>query len=247
MTYSKPEHEVIADALRRMNHQMLMDNKCWFGGGTAIVLRLGEYRRSLDVDFLCSDTDGYRELRNALVGQGPKALFPDDIKSVREVLADQYGIRMFLEHRGLPIKFEIVRESRIMVEGEADPVLQVPTLFVRDMFAEKLLANSDRCMDRSTAYRDAIDLGKLVEATGSIPDDALAKAIAAYGDDIERKAVWVVNKLCSRDEVLNASQALQMNARIAAKAIASLRQDLQRIWPNANIDDNSAERDDDRT
>ena len=223
-----------------------MDNKCWFGGGTAIVLRLGEYRRSLDVDFLCSDTDGYRELRNALVGKGPRAIFPDDVKSVRDVRADQYGIRMFLEHRGQPIKFEIVRESRITVEGEADPVLRVPTLLVRDMFAEKLLANADRCMDRSTAYRDAIDLGRLVEANGSIPDDALTKTFAAYGDDIERKAVWVINKLSSRDEVLNASEALQMDHQVAARAIASLREDFQRIWPEAKIDDNSAERDDHR-
>lgn len=233
MTFSKPEHVIIADVLRRMNHRMLMDNKCWFGGGTAIVLRFGEYRRSLDVDFLCSDTDGYRELRNALVGKGPGALFPDDVRSVREVRADQYGIRMFLEHRGLPIKFEIVRESRITVEGETDPVLQVPTLLVRDMFAEKLLANSDRCMDRSTAYRDAVDLGRLVEATGSIPDEALAKAIAAYGDDIERKAVWVVEKLSGREELLNASEALQMDHQVAARAIASLKVEFQRIWPNA--------------
>lgn len=237
MMFDRPEHDIIGDALRRMNHQMLLDNKCWFGGGTAIVLRLGEYRRSLDVDFLCSDADGYRELRNVLVVEGPGALFPDEVKSARDIRADQYGIRMFLEYRGQPIKFEIVRESRIQVEGEMDPVLKVPTLLVRDMFAEKLLANSDRSMDRSTAYRDAIDLGRLVEAYGPIPDDALAKAVSAYGEDIERKAVWVVNKLCSRDEVHNASEALQMEHDVAAKAIASLRADFRRIWPNAQIDD----------
>jgi hypothetical protein len=98
----------------------------------------------LDVDFLCSDTDGYRELRNALVGQGLETLFPNSVKSARNIWADQYGIRMFLEYRGQPIKFEIVRESRIKVEGDYDPVLRVPTLLVRDMFAEKLLANADR-------------------------------------------------------------------------------------------------------
>jgi hypothetical protein len=235
MTFSRPEHEIIGDVLRRMNHRMLVDNKCWFGGGTAIVLRLGEYRRSLDVDFLCSDTRGYREVRNALVANGLAALFPDDVKSAREVRADQYGIRMFLEYRGQSIKFEIVRESRIEVDGEADPVLKVPTLVVRDMFAEKLLANSDRCMDRSTACRDAIVLGRLVEAYGPIPDDALDKAVAAYGDDIERKAVWVVNRLGSRDEIRNASEALQMEDHVAASAIAALREDFRRIWPKAQI------------
>lgn len=238
MTFSRPEHEAIGDALRRMNHRMLTDNRCWFGGGTAIVLRLGEYRSSLDVDFLCSDVDGYREVRNALVSKGPGALFPGEIKSVRGIRADQYGIRMFVEHLGQPIKFEIVRESRIEVEGEPDPVLQVPTLLVDDMFAEKLLANSDRCMDRSTAYRDAIDLGRLVEAYGPIPENALAKAVGAYGQDIERKSVWVVNRLCSRDELRNAAEALRMDTGAAATAIASLRQDCRRIWPTAGIDDN---------
>src|SRR5690606_17563786 len=144
MTFIRPEHEIIGDALLRMNHRMLLESSCWFGGGTAIVLRFGEYRRSLDIDFLCSDLDGYREIRNAIMMHGPGILFSADVKSLRDVRADQYGIRMFLEHRKLQIKFEIIRESRIEVEGEEDPVLKVPTLLVRDMFAEKLLANADR-------------------------------------------------------------------------------------------------------
>jgi hypothetical protein len=110
LSFVRPEHAVIADALRRMNHRLLLDTRCWFGGGTAIVLRHGEYRRSLDVDFLCSDADGYRVLRNAFVADGPSALFARDVRSVRDVRTDQYGIRAFLEHRGQPIKFEIVRE-----------------------------------------------------------------------------------------------------------------------------------------
>jgi hypothetical protein len=32
-----------------------------------------------------------------------------------------------------------------------------------------------------------------------------------------------------------------MDHQVAAKAIASLREDFQRIWPEAKIDDNSAE------
>lgn len=233
--FERPEHEAIADILRRMDHGMLMDNRCWFGGGTAVVLRLGEYRLSRDVDFLCSDADGYRTLRNALVERGAGALFPGEIRAVRDIRADHYGIRMFLEHRGQPLKFEIVRESRIEVEGERDPLLGVPTLVVRDMFAEKLLANADRCMDRSTACRDAIDLGMLVAAYGPLPEDALAKAAAAYGEDIERKAVWIVNRLCDGDHLRNAAAALQMDDEAAAAAIATLRKDFQRIWPGAQI------------
>ncbi|MBM3349738.1 MAG: nucleotidyl transferase AbiEii/AbiGii toxin family protein, partial [Betaproteobacteria bacterium] len=32
-----------------------MAHQCFFGGGTAITLRHGEYRESVDIDFLISD------------------------------------------------------------------------------------------------------------------------------------------------------------------------------------------------
>lgn len=73
--YSRAEHQIIFDVLEAMNHAFLLDNKCWFGRGTAIVLKLGEYRQSMDIDFLCSDVDGYRRLRMAAMGEGVRALF----------------------------------------------------------------------------------------------------------------------------------------------------------------------------
>ncbi|MEK1933203.1 MAG: hypothetical protein AAAC47_26190, partial [Pararhizobium sp.] len=41
-----------------------------------------------------------------------------------------------------------------------DDELGVPTLLPADMFAEKLLANADRCVDPSVNYRDALDIGQ---------------------------------------------------------------------------------------
>ena len=236
MRFVRPEHQIIADMLGRMNSRLLQECRCWFGGGTAIVLLFGEYRRSLDVDFLCSSTEGYRTLRNAVAGGGPGALFAEEVASAREARADQYGVRMFLTYRDLPIKLEIVRESRIVVEGEMNGDLQVPVLDLRDMFAEKLLANADRCMDRSIAYRDAIDLGRLVQACGGIPEDAVAKAVHAYGADIERKITWVVNRLADRDELDRSAETLQMDRAAAADAVAALRRDCRRIWPEAKVE-----------
>ena len=45
---------------------MLRSHHCYFGGGTAIVLRHGEYRESADIDFLVSDIAAYRSLRQRL-------------------------------------------------------------------------------------------------------------------------------------------------------------------------------------
>ncbi|WP_245428592.1 nucleotidyl transferase AbiEii/AbiGii toxin family protein [Kumtagia ephedrae] len=152
------------------------------------------------MSILCADTNGYREIRNSVVGGGTRKLFGEDVVSVREPRADAYGIRMFLEQAGQPIKFEIIREARITLSGALDDRLGVPVLGLVDMFAEKLLANADRCMDRSAAYRDAVDLGRLVEAHGRIPAESLEKAMHAYGADIERKAVWVVNDYAKMED-----------------------------------------------
>jgi phosphoglucomutase len=91
------------------------------------------------------------------------------------------------------------------LQGQFDDDLDIPALIPADMFAEKLLANADRCQDRATAYRDAFDLGMLVKAYGKIPADALGKAQAAYGTDIQRKVAWVVNRLQDKGELRDAA------------------------------------------
>ncbi|MDB5526206.1 MAG: hypothetical protein JWM58_3969 [Rhizobium sp.] len=90
-TYIRPEHKIIVEALSLMRTAFLLENRCWFGGGTAIVLKLGEYRRSADVDFLCSDQDGYRELRQAAQRDGIAAFFDSPVTLLREIRTDQYG------------------------------------------------------------------------------------------------------------------------------------------------------------
>ncbi len=52
--FIRPQHDVIARVLGALRTDFVLDCECWFGGGTAIVMRNGEYRLSLDVDFLCS-------------------------------------------------------------------------------------------------------------------------------------------------------------------------------------------------
>jgi hypothetical protein len=138
--FQRPEHTVIASLLRDLDHDILMECRCWFGGGTAIVLTHGEYRRSLDIDFLCADRDGYRQLRSRFLEGKDGALFPSTVRLLREPVADTYGIRALLEVQGLVLKFEIVREGRIDLTGSRHAQLHVPTLSLDDMFAEKLLA-----------------------------------------------------------------------------------------------------------
>ncbi|MBY5518642.1 nucleotidyl transferase AbiEii/AbiGii toxin family protein [Rhizobium leguminosarum] len=224
MEFRRPEHRTIAAALRLMETDFLLTNKCWFAGGTAIVMHLDEYRLSLDVDFLCANGDGYRVLRMAAVESGVGAFFGKPVAALRDIRTDQYGIRTVLTLDGQPIRFEIVREARIALEGTVDPRLSVPVLSLPDMFAEKLLANADRCQDRAVAYRDALDLGMLLTRYVEIP------AVAVHGQDIERKIGWVLARLEDETELRHAASVLQMDGDLAVRAIAALRGAARRLW-----------------
>ena len=232
MPFRRPAHRKIAEALASMDAARLYRDGCYFGGGTAIVLQNGEYRQSLDVDFLCADMDGYRRLRATAVEKGVHGFFGDDAETVREFRVDQYGLRCVLRWRGQDIRFEVVREARISLEGAVDPELCVPTLSRTDQFAEKLLANADRCLDRSVAYRDAIDLGFLVFAgDGAIPNEAIAKAERAYGADIAAKLRAALAALADAGTIRVAAETLGMELQAAQMAAAALRRAAIAAWP----------------
>ena len=52
--FERDHHNRIQTLLSALNTDFLAQNKCFFGGGTAIVLALDEYRESVDIDFLCA-------------------------------------------------------------------------------------------------------------------------------------------------------------------------------------------------
>lgn len=184
--FNRPHHQRIEKLLQAFNADLLTQTQCYFAGGTAIALQLGEYRESIDVDFICAFNEGYRTLRNTVTETGLGALLNTTIPHVRPVRFDQLGIRTVLEVDGTPIKVEILSEGRIPLAGHRTNQLPVSTLVPADLYAEKLLANADRGQDRSVRSRDIIDLAVMVDEWGAIPDQAWMKARVAYGDQIDR-------------------------------------------------------------
>lgn len=205
-----------------MDHDLLTTCACWFGGGTEIVLDLDEYRLSKDIDFLCSDADGYRKIRGLVVAAGSKALFGGTVQEVRAFRSDRSGIRGIISAQGISLRTEIVRESRIGLEGCADPVLGVPRLTHADRVAEELLGNADRCQDRSTAYRDAIDLGMLALRRGPFSEAALEKAERAYGEDVRVKLEGATGRLADAGERGHTALALGMDKPLLDAAVTAL-------------------------
>lgn len=184
--FERDHHNRIQTLLSALNPDFLAENKCFFGGGTAIVLALNEYRESVDINFLCASQDGYRELRNTIHNASLGAIFSRPVELARDVRADRYGIRTFLRVDEVAVKFEIVSEGRIALAGEINPVTGVPTLTRSDMYAEKLLANADRYLDKAVASRDIIDLAMMIGHWGDVPAAAWEKVRQAYGASADR-------------------------------------------------------------
>lgn len=220
--FERPHHRRIARVLSALDGDLLRAANCLFGGGTAMALRFGEYRESVDMDFLVSNRDSYRRLRQLLTGNpGFSGLLRpagEQFRLGREIRADQYGIRTTLLVDEAPIKFEIVLESRIELETASgkDAVCGISTLTPLDMATGKLLANADRWSDDGVFSRDVIDLAMM---NPSLPllRKAVLKAQGAYGEAITRDLERAVERLQHRPDWLErCMQVMAMNLPKAA-------------------------------
>lgn len=201
--FERTHHQRIARVLDALDGKLLREAHCLFGGGTAIALRFGEYRESVDIDFLVSDIASYRNLRQLLTGPaGFAGLLRAGVEvftQTRELRADQYGIRTSLLVVEQPIKFEIVLEGRIELAAPAaaDEICGIASLTSLDMVTSKLLANSDRWADDGVFSRDLIDLA-MMRPSLPLLRKAVAKAEQAYGETICRDLGKAIDRIQNR-------------------------------------------------
>jgi len=229
-TFERLHHRRIAYVLNALDGSLLRENMCLFAGGTAITLRYGEYRESVDMDFLVSDVDCYRNLRQMLKSQGIASMVRDDVEPLtqqREIRADQYGIRTVLFVADQPIKFEIVLEGRMALSkpGVADKVCGIATLAPLDMATSKLLANSDRWADDGVFSRDVIDLA-MMNPSLKLLRQAVTKAESAYGYAIRQDLEKAIHRLHERRGWLERCMkalAMDLPKALVWKALRSLR------------------------
>ena len=197
--FTRLHHQRIAKVLESLDADLLKQHNCLFAGGTAIALGYGEYRESVDIDFLVSDLASYRYLRNSVREQGLQALIKSTDASqlqTSDIRSDQYGIRTKVFVEGKPIKFEIVLEGRISLAkpGKKDRILGVASLTKLDMAVSKLLANSDRGLDMGMHCRDVIDVAMLNLSKSEFAE-ATTKGEAAYGEAILKDLAKVIGML----------------------------------------------------
>jgi hypothetical protein len=205
--FERPHHRRVATVLQALDADALAADHCWFGGGTAMALRFGEYRESVDIDFLVSDIQGYRALRQRMTGlEGIRAITRPShvLTQARDIRADQYGIRTILLVEGVAIKFEVVLEARIELEppGAEDRLCGVAVLTPLDMATSKILALCDRWRDDAVMCRDLIDLAMMAPPKALLAQ-ALAKARGAYGDSVTKDLTAAVEDLRARPHRLD--------------------------------------------
>ena len=200
LEFARPRHRLVWQVLESMNTTLLNSTQCFFAGGTRLVLELGEYRESMDVDFMCSDRAGYRTLRNIITQRSFGPLFCEPVELMREIRADMYGIRTFLLVDGQALKFEIISEGRMSLAGVTIDPFPVPLLDRACCFAEKLLANADRGRDESTRARDLIDLAFMSASwTEEEQLSGLEQALEVYGDAVLQEVTAALTRFEDRE------------------------------------------------
>ena len=212
--FDRPHHRLVAEVLSTLDGDLLAEHGCWFGGGTAIALSCGEYRESVDIDFLVSRQPSYRALRTLVKERGLAALATGELALTRPARVDNYGIRAAVLAAGVPIKFEIIHEGRIDLDVPSgqDVLCGVRTLTRADLVASKLLANDDRWADASTFSRDLVDLAMMVPSSETLRAGA-EKAVTAYGATVGRSLQDAVDQLRRRPQRLDEClRALKMQA-----------------------------------
>ena len=178
-----PCHARALALVEKMNSDFLKESCCYFGGGTRLTMTLGEYRESNDVDFICSDASGWRALRSTITNTTLGSIFTNPPVLLREVRADRYSIRTFVQVRGAPVKLEIIKEGNLSITGETTKELPVMVVAQVCCVGQKLLANADRGIDPAFGFRDIIDLAFIAASWNeSVFDQGWHLAVDAYGD-----------------------------------------------------------------
>ena len=231
--FKSARHLHVWRALECLNSRFLAETCCYFGGGTRLVLDLGEYRQSADIDFLCADHSGYRRLRNTIKQDSLGAIVKLPLSLARDVRADRYGIRTFLDLAGEPVKFEIISAGRVLLEEDSATELPVPSLNAVSCFAEKFLANADRWADPSVLSRDAIDLAFMIKGWGvKVAVAGLQRATDAYGEVVVASCKEAIRKLmgdagycrhCLHELTVTDSRRLRSGLRALSRLIWAVR------------------------
>jgi hypothetical protein len=177
--YKRHRHNIIHHLLQQFNTPYLEANNILFGGGTRISLALGEYRESIDIDFLCPSTASYRAARSVISSSSLGELVNGDIKFAREIQVSRYAIRTVAEFEDTKVKMEFISLDDYQLNPMQNSPFGVPCIDIDSCYITKLLAHADRQGD--PLKKDFIDLMKMYEHWGEPSSKVWAEVERHYG------------------------------------------------------------------
>jgi len=213
--FNKRPHKAVGRLLKTFDADVLNAAGCYLGGGTAIVAYLGEYRESIGIDFQCSTRDGFRLLRNAVTDCNLGHLQKGEVEKPLKVRFGRNKISTQFSVDATPIEVSFFFDRSIDFSGEMDRDLGVPVLSRCDLYATKLMANSDRCHSRSTLSKDAIDLAMMIEGWGPIPMLAWDRAEQAYGESVVLGFARALDLIQDQSYLLSCLHQMNMDTALA--------------------------------
>ena len=81
------------------------------------------------------------------------------------------------------------------------------------MYAEKLMANSDRWYQPDVASRDILDLSVMISRWGPVPDEAWVIAEEAYGQKVREDFDKAVEKIRKPEHIESCAEKMQIDAK----------------------------------
>ena len=119
--FTNEHHQLIHRVLNTLDPEPFVEHSCFFGGGTLLALAYGEYRTSVDIDFLCSAPFG--PIKEHFRNRKPAAL---GNLQTSEIRVEKDKISFFVIDGSTNLKFEILQEDRIVLENQH---LEYPTVY----------------------------------------------------------------------------------------------------------------------
>ena len=151
--FERPQHRLVLAVLQALRSDVLADYRFLFAGGTRIVLELQEYRVSKDIDFVCSQAEGYAQLRLATSQRSYAALFTPEgqarFQFPREIRVDQYGIHA----NGSIVLGDPHRIDRLSGMNLLEPKARVSRIISKEPIGLPSLASNVRRQSFQTATK----------------------------------------------------------------------------------------------
>lgn len=181
--YSIKYHQIIGSALNNFSADFFCKHNIIFGGGTRIALELGEFRESVDIDFLCPNKKSYRSIREQVTNISLGCLVREEFKYLRDIRADRDAVRTVIAYQGINIKVEFISCDNYDLSSVIDTTLfPIPFLDHTSCFYTKLLANADRKLIEP--FKDVFDILAMFDNWGPIPELAIILAEDHYGKKV---------------------------------------------------------------